>query len=111
VTDSEFALFHMQRVLWDPVDPRELGSLNRALQYKVNGEIYRFSGIPSMRRFVLHPTLWCGVLRDPVTGRRFRPSTRSPQLEWQGAPYFFESDSTRAVFEAAPGTYEVVRRM
>ncbi len=101
----------MQRALWDPVDPRELGSLNVALQYKVNGEVYRFSSVETMRRFVLHVPLWCGVLRDPVTGRRFVPGARSPQVEWKAGPYYFESDSTRAQFEAAPERYEVKRLM
>lgn len=101
----------MQRALWDPVDPRELGSLNVALQYKVNGEVYRFCGVNTMRRFVLNTPLWCGVLRDPVSGRRFVPSTRSPWLEHLGAPYYFESEANRAEFEASPEKYEVKRLM
>ena len=32
----------MQRALYDPVDPRLLGSLMPDLQYRVNGEVYRF---------------------------------------------------------------------
>ncbi len=57
------------------------------------------------------PARWCGVVRDPVTGRRFQPTTRSPEAYWVGGPYFFESDSTKAQFVGDPHRYEVVRGM
>ena len=109
--DAEWALVHMQRALWDPVDPTQLGSLSDTLHYRVNGEVYRFSTSRTLERFVERPVLWCGVLRDPVTGRRFIPSARSPEVFWVGGPYFFESDSTRDHFVSDPKKYEVIRRM
>ncbi len=109
--DSEFALWHMQQALWDPVDPAELGSLDDALHFRVNGEIYRFSSQRTLQRFMTAPHLWCGLLRDPVTGQRFWPSARSPEAYWVGGPYYFASDSSKAVFVADPKKYEVVRTM
>ena len=109
--DSDFALFHMQRALWDPVDPQALGSLADSLHFRVNGEVYRFASERTMRRFMRAPELWCGLLRDPVTGGRFWPSAGSPQAYWVGGPYFFASDSTRARFIADPKRYEVVRQL
>lgn len=109
--DAEWALLHLRRALWDPVDPHELGSLVDSLHYRVNGEVYRFSSDRTLARFMRSPTLWCGLLRDPVTGRRFRPSTRSPEVYWLGGPYFFESDSTKSRFIEDPHRYEVVRRI
>ena len=109
--DSEFALFHLQRALWDPVDPLRLGSLTPALQSRVNGEVYRFASRTTLRRFTQAPVLWCGVLRDPVTGERFLPSTQSPEAWWVGGPYYFSSDSTKAKFVDDPHRYEVVREM
>ena len=109
--DSEFALFHMQRALWDPVDPTLIGSLETDLHYRVNGEVYRFASRRNLRRFVESPHLWCGVLRDPVTGERFWPSANSPEAYWVGGPYFFKSDSSKARFVAEPKKYEVVRTM
>jgi YHS domain-containing protein len=109
--DAEWALIHMQRALWDPVDPSSLGSLSDSLHYRVNGEVYRFSCPRTLERFVERPVLWCGVLRDPVSGRRFIPSVRSPEVYWVGGPYFFESDSTRDDFVSDPKKYEVIRRM
>ena len=111
MVDPEFALFHMQRALWDPVDPAVLGSLDPALRARVNGEIYRFASPRTLRRFVTAPALYCGLLRDPVTGLRFWPSTRSPRMQWKDGPYFFASDSTRRAFAAAPQRYEVRRTL
>lgn len=107
--DPDFALFHMQRALWDPVDPAALGSLAPNLRARVNGEIYRFANPHTLERFVAAPVLYCGLLRDPVTGARFWPSTHSPRLQWRDGPYFFASDSTRQAFAAAPSKYEVRR--
>jgi YHS domain-containing protein len=109
VTDPEFALFHLQRSLWDPVDPTLVGSLSESLHARVNGEPYRLASPATLRRFRREPALYCGLLRDPVTGMRFRPSARSPRLEWKGGPYFFANDSTRAEFRRAPRRYEVMR--
>jgi YHS domain-containing protein len=111
VVDAEWALFHMQRALWDPVDPRRLGSLEDSLQYRVNGEVYRFSSFRTLQRFVHSPELWCGLVRDPVSGRRFLPSARSPECYWVGGPYFFESEVTKDAFVSDPKKYEIIRRM
>ena len=101
----------MQRALWDPVAPDRLGSLSDALQYRVNGEVYRFSSRLTLHQFQRTPTRWCGLLRDPVTGRRFLPSSLSPKLDWSGGPYYFASESSRASFVANPGRFQVIRRM
>ena len=109
VVDSEFALFHMQRALWDPVDPSRLGSLADTLHYRVNGEVYRFADERTLHRFVMAPALYCGLVRDPVNGKRFHPSTRTPAAYWIGGPYFFSHDSTKAAFVDDPKKYEVLR--
>ena len=96
-------------MLWDPVDAHRLGSLTAGLQYRVNGEVYRFSSERTLRQFTKSPTRWCGLLRDPVTGRPFQPSARSPEAYWVGGPYFFESESTKTVFVEDPQRYEVIR--
>ena len=101
----------MERALWDPVNPRRIGSLRPELQFRVNGEVYRFSGEATLRRFMESPTRWCGRLRDPVTSHRFDPTARSPEAYWVGGPYFFESDSTKARFVDDPHRYEVIRRI
>ena len=101
----------MQRALYDPVDPRRLGSLLPDNQFRVNGEVYRFCDGKTLRRFMEEPELWCGVLRDPVSGERFIPSTRSPWVYFVGGPYYFSSDSTRDRFVTDPARYEVKRAL
>ena len=106
---ADFLLEHMSQSLWDPVDPRRLGSLDRRLHAHVNGEIYRFSRPETLDRFRRDPVRWCGVLRDPVTGARFVPGRRAPRAEARDGPYFFVSDSSRAVFRADPSRWEIHR--
>ncbi len=101
----------MQRALWDPVDPTQVGSLADSLHWRVNGEVYRFASERNLRRFMEAPELWCGLLRDPVTGERFWPSAHSPEAFWVGGPYFFASDSTKRKFVDDPKRYEVVRAL
>lgn len=109
--DPDWALYHTQRALWDPVKPSRLGSLDPVLQYRVNGEVYRFSSERTLQRFMKSPTRWCGTVRDPVNGCRFKPSARSPEAHWIGGPYYFESDSTKARFVEDPQAYAIIRRM
>ncbi|NOT34422.1 MAG: hypothetical protein HOP12_09660 [Candidatus Eisenbacteria bacterium] len=111
IVDADWALYHLSRVLWDPIDPRRLGSLEDSLQYRVNGEVYRFASAATLRRFMRTPELWAGVVRDPITTRRFVPSSRSPAAYWFGGPYFFESESTKAEFLTDPVRYQIIRRM
>lgn len=111
VVDSEFALYHLQRALWDPVDTAKLGSLSPDLQFRVNGEVYRFANERSLRRFMQAPHLWCGLVRDPVSGRRFLPSSLTPSAYWVGGPYYFESEETKSAFVEDPRKYEIVRAL
>ena len=93
------------------MDPQLLGSLESDLQFRVNGEVYRFGAEKTLRRFMQEPELWCGLLRDPVNGSRFLPSTHSPRVYFVGGPYYFASDSTRDRFLGDPGHFEVKRAM
>src|SRR5262249_52513390 len=70
---ADFLLEHLSRVLFDPVDPTRIGSLDARLQSRVNGEIYRFADATTLERFRRNPARWCGILRDPVSGVRFIP--------------------------------------
>lgn len=77
----------------------------------MNGEVYRFGAEKTLRRFVTEPELWCGLLRDPVSGIRFLPSTHSPRLYFVEGPYYFSSDSTHDKFLDDPSRYEVKRAL
>ncbi len=111
VVDPEWGLYSIKRSLWDPVEPTRLGSLLPELLFHVNGEVYRFASRRTLERFMKAPLLWCGMVRDPVTGHRFMPTSRSPAAYWIGGPYYFENDTTKARFVDDPHRYEVIRRM
>lgn len=109
--DSDWALLHMQRALWDPIDPTRLGSLAEGLHYRVNGEVYRFANERDLKRFMDAPHLWSGLVRDPVSGERFLPSGKSPCAYWVGGPYYFVNERDKDAFVADPKKFEVVRAM
>src|SRR5258706_16037901 len=96
----------MQRALWDPVDPHRLGSLADSLEYRVNGEVFRFADRRTLRRFMQTPVRWCGVVRDPVTGCRFQPTAHSPQAYWIGGPHFFSAAPPPHRLIADPPPYQ-----
>ena len=106
---ADFFLEHLSNSLWDPVDPKRLGSLSPALHARVNGEIYRFSRPATRDRFRRDPVRWCGILRDPVSGVRFVPSRGSPRLVYGDSPYFFASDSARTAFLTSPDRFAIHR--
>jgi len=93
------------------VDSRHLGSLLPDLHYRVNGEVYRFSGEKTLKRFMHEPELWCGLLRDPVSGERFWPSTRSPRVYFTGGFYYFQNEANRDRFVDDPLRFEVKRAL
>ena len=107
---ADFLLEHMSRTLFDPVDPKEIGSLDPKLHARVNGEIYRFATVASRGRFVKDPVRWCGILRDPVSSVRFYPDRFSPRFNTEESPYFFESDSTFGAFKKNPEKYAIHRK-
>ena len=77
----------------------------------MNGEVYRFADERSLRRFMQAPHLWCGLVRDPVSGHRFLPSANTPAAYWIGGPYYFETEGTKSSFVDDPKKYEVIRAL
>src|SRR5262245_52675202 len=100
----------MSRILFDPVDPTLIGSLDPKLYARVNGEIYRFANTTTRARFVKDPVKFCGILRDPVSEVRFYPDRFSPRVDTTESPYFFNSDSSFAAFKKAPDRYAIHRQ-
>jgi YHS domain-containing protein len=71
----------------------------------VNWETYFFADETSRAAFVSDPLRWCGLVTDPISRERFRPTADSPRLEHGGRPYFFTSAATRDQFAAMPEMY------
>ncbi len=77
----------------------------------IGHDIFYFSGAGERDRFRTDPLRYLRRLTDPVTLRRFTPSRRSPHIQWRGRPYYFASDSTRAVFASMPDSFAVRKGM
>jgi len=75
VLAAEFLIEHMRRTLWDPVDPRLLGSLDSTLHARVNG------GMAVVVQRMVDATA-AGVIftADPVTGEGISAAIESGTL-------------------------------
>lgn len=68
----------------------------------MNHEIFYFSSKAARDLFLEDPLRYCGLLTDPVSRRRFRPSVQSPHTTYRGRAYYFAADSSRTRFLATP---------
>ncbi|MGH7740640.1 MAG: hypothetical protein ACRENS_01310 [Candidatus Eiseniibacteriota bacterium] len=71
----------------------------------IGHDLFYFESGAARDRFVRDPLPHLEALTDPVTQRRFHPTSRSPQLTLHGRRYLFESDSSRTVFKGRPDFY------
>jgi YHS domain-containing protein len=83
--------------------------LDFAHRSRVNFENFYFADLESKARFDVEPAASAGILTDPVSRVRFRPTAASPRLVHNGHPYFFASDSTQALFAALPDSFPVTK--
>ena len=95
----------------DVVRPGRAAVLDSSLRVFVGHDLFYFAEAAARERFVKEPLRWCRRLTDPVTLRRFQPTSRSPRLEYRGRPYWFASESTFAGFRATPDSFAVRRGM
>lgn len=84
------------------VHPNKKAKPDPKLTARLNWEIFMFSSAKARAAFDREPLRYCGLLTDPVSQRRFQPTPQSPVFAFHDRRYYFESDSTRAVFAAAP---------
>jgi YHS domain-containing protein len=65
----------------------------------VNGKAIFFCCKACPGKFRQHPEQYVGAtVRDPVSGKAFHPSVKSPRVEQPGKLFLFESAATRAQF-------------
>lgn len=89
------------------LDPRRAACVDAEHCVRLNWEAYFFADLESKQRFLGDATRYCGLLTDPITRRRFRPSAQSPQAEFRDVRYYFESELSRARFESDPEMYRL----
>ena len=110
--DPETYLSEVNVELPCAVDPSRPAILDAAHRILVNHEVYFFSSEEARAAFLRNPLAYCGLVTDPVTGRRFHPTRRSPKLVYAGRPYYFETRTSRKTFRSSPVPYKnPVRKM
>ena len=91
------------------LDSTRAAVLDAAHRSRVNWENYYFADDESKARFDADPAAFVGILTDPVSRKRFRVDPASPRLDHGGNPWFFTSDSTRALFAAQPDSFPITK--
>ncbi len=94
------------RSFFDPTRPAVVDPDHRA---RVNYELYYFADQDERARFEKDPLAYCGPVTDPVTHRRFEPERKSPRIDHNGQPFFFESSVSHSVFAAMPDSFALPR--
>ncbi len=88
-------------------DPTRNAVLDDEHMVRVNYEIYLFSDTEKRARFLDDPVGYCGLVTDPVSKRRFRPSESSRRCEEGGVVWFFASRHTYRRFQSNPERYRL----
>jgi YHS domain-containing protein len=91
----------------DYLDARRPAQLDAEHCVRLNYEAFFFADGWERERFRSDPLLYCGLLTDPISRRRFRPTAASPHAAHEGVSYFFESDEHRALFEEDPEQFRL----
>jgi YHS domain-containing protein len=93
------------------VNPHRAAVVDSTMRFAIGHDIFYFSNQRERESFVRDPLEYSRRLTDPVTLRRFEPRRTSPRLEYHGRAYYFSSDSTLAMFRAAPDSFAVRKGM
>lgn len=91
----------------DYLDERRPAVIDAAHCVRLNYEAFFFADEWERERFLSDPVLYCGLLTDPISRRRFRPSLTSPRAEHEGVTYYFESEEHRLAFTEDPETFRL----
>lgn len=94
-----------------PVEKGRTAVVDSTMRVFVGHDVFYFSGARERELFRRDPLRYCRQLTDPITLKRFRPSRRSPHLQWRGRPYYFATDDTRTAFAAAPDSFAIRKGM
>ena len=89
------------------LDPGREAILDAAHMVRVNYETYFFADTASKALFEGDVVRFAGMLTDPVSKRRFRPTDDDAPVEHEGVMYYFESDETYLRFMADPEMYRL----
>jgi YHS domain-containing protein len=105
VQDPQIQLQELGITIPDLIDPKRLAVLDATHRTFVNFETFFFASEDDKRRFDADPTGSCGILTDPVTKTRFRPSHGSPRGSYADRLYVFLDEASRAAFDRDPEAF------
>jgi YHS domain-containing protein len=94
-------------VFQDYLDARKPAVLDAEHCVRLNYEAFFFADAWERERFLSDPVNYCGLLTDPISRRRFRPTLASPRFVYQEVTYYFESEANRLLFEEAPEAHRL----
>lgn len=94
-------------VFQDYLDSRRAAVIDAAHCVRLNYEAFFFADAWERERFRSDPLLYCGLLTDPISRRRFLPNADSPRTTFEGVTYFFEDARYRELFEEAPEQFRL----
>ena len=107
VQDVPAALTRKGLSFQDYFDPRRSALIDAEHCVRLNFESFFFADAAGRARFLGDPLAYCGLLTDPVSHKRFRPSAGSTPLEDGGVTWFFESRANREAFAQDPERYRL----
>ncbi|TAJ16757.1 MAG: hypothetical protein EPO68_10570 [Planctomycetota bacterium] len=84
------------------MDARKPAQIDAAHCVRLNWEAFFFSDLYERERFLSDVFLYCGLLTDPISRKRFHPGPDSPRYDYEGVAYYFEDARNRAAFESDP---------
>jgi YHS domain-containing protein len=93
------------------VHPEKAAKLRPEWTARLNWEVFMFSSAKARKEFDREPLRYCGLLTDPVSQRRFQPTTASPTHTFADRRYYFETRDTHAAFTAKPDSFAVRKGM
>ncbi len=86
-------------------EPEKPAAGSAELFTRINYEGFFFCNRDELTRFQANPVEFCGLLTDPVSKQRFRPTKESVSDRHEGVRFFFESKQTANLFQANPEEY------
>ena len=87
------------------LDSRKQAIIDAEHCVRLNYEGFFFANLWNREQFVSDPILYCGILTDPVSKRRFRPNLDSPSTRHEEVTYYFENPEQLESFKAQPASY------
>ncbi len=94
-------------VFQDYLDARRPAVIDTDHCVRLNWEAFFFADKWERERFLSDPILYCGLLTDPISRQRFRPTSASPRFVHSGVTYYFENAENRAHFEESPDKHRL----